>query len=64
MKPAAEFEEITGRFERIDDLLIVCRGRADVTHDMGYATLVLAVQTLRMKFDPWRETSWLTTWRF
>jgi len=40
MKPAAEFEQIDGRFEGIDELLVVCRARADETHDMECAMLV------------------------
>jgi len=46
MKPAKEFEEINGRFDAIDELLVVCQARAEETHDMEYATLVVAVQRL------------------
>ena len=46
MKPATEFEEINGRFEAIDELLVVCQANAEETHDMEYATLVVAVQRL------------------
>jgi len=46
MKPAVEFDEIHGRFEPIDDMLFFCRERADETQDLGYATLVAAVQRL------------------
>jgi len=46
MKPAAEFEQIDSRFEAIDELLVVCRARANETCDMDYATLVVAVQRL------------------
>jgi len=46
MKPATEFEEINNRFEAIDELLVVCRARANETHNMEYGTLVVAVQRL------------------
>jgi len=46
MKPAAEFEQIDGRFEGIDELLFICRAMADETHDMRCAMLVSSVQRL------------------
>jgi len=46
MKPAAEFEQIDSRFEGIDELLVVCRARAEEIHDMECALLVSAVQRL------------------
>ena len=46
MKPAAEFEEINGRFEPINDMLAVCKEKAQVTSDTDSLALVRAVQAL------------------
>lgn len=46
MKPAAEFEEINGRFEPINDILAICKEKAMVASDADSLALVRAVQAL------------------
>ena len=46
MKPAAEFEEINGRFEPIDDMLAMCREKARAANNPESLALVRAVQAL------------------
>jgi hypothetical protein len=46
MKLAAEFDEINGRFQPINDMLTLCRQKARDTHDADYLALVQAVQAL------------------
>lgn len=46
MKPAAEFDEIKGRFEPIIDMLTLCKEKARVANDTDSLALVRAVQAL------------------
>ena len=46
MKPAAEFDEIKGRFEPIIDMLALCKEKARATNDTDSLALVRAVQAL------------------
>ena len=46
MKLAAEFDEINGRFQPINDMLNVCRERARAANDTDYLALLKAVQAL------------------
>ena len=46
MKPAAEFEEIKGRFEPIIEVLTLCKEKARVANDADSLALVRAVQAL------------------
>lgn len=46
MKPAAEFGEIKGRFERINDILAMCKMRAQKARNADSLALVGAVQAL------------------
>lgn len=46
MKLATEFDEISGRFQPINDMLSVCRKKAEATKDADYSALVQAVQAL------------------
>jgi len=46
MKPATEFKEISGRFEPINDMLLVCRNKARSGNDANLLALVEAVQAV------------------
>lgn len=46
MKPAAEFDEIKGRFEPIIDMLSLCKEKARAEKNANSLALVRAVQAL------------------